>query len=495
MKRIRKKIQPSSITKYFKRIVIALFSIIFVIFAVKLCFITIHSFGGIADLKKQNLALSADLANTREYLLDACREDNVIRDYLFLAKKDCGKYFPELVEQNAQNDSFVAQFLSVFDTYFKERDDAFLKTLAIMSIEQAGVEEKERQAARDEYTRFLQDENLRLYLTDFGYSLEGFGNQGIRLKNGDMPVGELYWDETMGTGMINLLQEKQIFPLPALASAIALAKEEQDDQEPLDILAQIENGVPDSVPREGVLLLGKNGGNIDTIIFASVDHLRKKITLISIPRDLWVDAQKINALYIRSGMDVFRTKIEEILQQKIKHYALVDMSVFPAVVDQLGGVAYRFDAPLIDPTYRTIDDGQEGTLYFAAGTHQLSGIQALRVVRTRNTSSDFERAKRQQGLLAALREKVKNKGNLKSVLAIAPVIIRNLKTDFTPVSAAELFWQSREYKISFGNVMSTKNIFVADKFDLGDGRKTYILKPRNDDWQLIPKFVWSALTS
>ncbi len=258
-------------------------------------------------------------------------------------------------------------------------------------------------------------------------------------------------------------------------------------------MTELKNLSDDQLPRENIMILGRQGGNVDTIILASVDHTNEKITLISVPRDLWVDGRKINSYFAKFGMKYFIATLEKTLKQKISYYALIDIVAFPEMVNMLGGIDYTFTTPLIDPSYKTIDDGVEGTLYFDTGTHHLNGIQALRVARTRKTSSDFARAERQQKILAILKEKASSSLSPDKILNLSKIVLKNLDTNITPSKALQLYSQSKNYTVRTGNVMSTGNIFNSTYHELENGTKAYIIEPRDGNWDLIPQYIWNAL--
>src|SRR5690606_29994346 len=142
---------------------------------------------------------------------------------------------------------------------------------------------------------------------------------------------------------------------------------------------------------------------------------------------------------------------------------LVDMYAFIDVVDYLGGIDVTLDEPLIDPTYKTYDNGQWGTLYYAAGTHHLNGKQALRVARSRHTSSDFSRAERQHQVLEAFKLKANNLNvsNAGTLIKIASTLLGKTETDISPSQAVSYYFKYKNYEISSQHVLSTANILTS----------------------------------
>jgi len=192
------------------------------------------------------------------------------------------------------------------------------------------------------------------------------------------------------------------------------------------------------------------------------------------------------------------------------------MYAFIDVIDIVGGIDVHLDKPVIDPTYKTYDAGKWGTLYYRAGDHHLSGKQALRLARTRHTSSDFARAERQQMIIAALQHKAKTfgLGNAGTIKDIAQKILEKTETDISFTDAITYYFRFQNFKISRGNVLSSGNVLYSkytgelkrkqakcltnptqeqlDKMDDKQKEKCkniekgqYILLPKNDNWNTV----------
>ncbi len=205
-----------------------------------------------------------------------------------------------------------------------------------------------------------------------------------------------------------------------------------------------QNAKEDANGHTNILLLGvggegHDGSNLtDTIMVASIDNSNKSIAMLSTPRDLYVNnlevgwSCKLNGVYQfildknddkAEAMRVLIQQMEDIYEIKIQYYAKVDFKGFVEVVDALGGVEVSPTENLIDQFYPA-PDGSSHTydpLYIKAGTQTLNGTTALKYARSRETSSDFERAKRQQEILVAMKDKAISIGFL-----LNPVKIKNL---------------------------------------------------------------------
>lgn len=282
--------------------------------------------------------------------------------------------------------------------------------------------------------------------------------------------------------------------------------------------------LPDNIPDYGdeaksiqgqlnILVAGRNGNLVDTMIFANVDTVKRKITMVSIPRDLYYNGRKINSVYFFYGMEELKRALSTVTGYKIDKYVLIDMYSFIDVIDMIGGIDVHLNEAVIDPTYKTFDGGKWGTLYYRAGDHHLSGKQALRLARTRHTSSDFARAERQQMILQALQDKAKNFGfgDAAGLTKIAEGVIAKTETDISLAEALSYYFRYQSFEISRGHVLSSGNVlqskYTGDikKAEENCGAETgteeideakkeecekimkgeYILLPRNEDWNSV----------
>lgn len=194
--------------------------------------------------------------------------------------------------------------------------------------------------------------------------------------------------------------------------------------------------------RVNILLAGNSSDDVghegapltDSIMIVSLDTINKKMFLLSIPRDLWVNVpgyghQKINAAYVdgqnygfnetgypAGGMGQLQQVIEQNLGITINYYALVNYAAFKDAVDAVGGIDVTIASSdkrgLYDPN---IDWTTRGPLVkLSNGVQHLTGQQALNLSRARGDGyrsygfpkSDFDRTQNQRLMLVALKSKV-----------------------------------------------------------------------------------------
>lgn len=252
------------------------------------------------------------------------------------------------------------------------------------------------------------------------------------------------------------------------------------------------------------LIAGKQGSLTDSLILANVNESSRKISLLSIPRDLYLDGRKINSIYARQGMPALVSTIENLIGREIENHVLIDMFAFIDIVDYLGGVEVYLANAISDPTYRTFDNGVWSTMHFSAGQHKLNGTQALRLARSRYTSSDFARAERQQMLITALRDQINSLTfrDFRTFTSIAFTLQSKTDTDIPLNKAITYFFRYKDFEISDQNVLSTQNILVSTYSNEyhqvnceNCGRGAYILIPKNEDWSLLQTYVNTIFSS
>lgn len=237
--------------------------------------------------------------------------------------------------------------------------------------------------------------------------------------------------------------------------------------------------------RINILLLGMPGaGNpgpelTDTIILLSIKPKENKAAMLSIPRDLYVKAPntqsytRINSIYTygeqrtawlsnkvkgsksnssansqsQDGYDYIGQAVAEVTGQPIHYYLKMDFNGFEQIIDQLGGIDIYVDKDINDPYF---PDGQYGykTFKISKGQHHMDGNLALKYARSRKTTSDFDRAKRQQQILTAIKEKTMGLSifDAGKVVNIIKIIGDHFKTDLSLEEINRLVKISKEVK-------------------------------------------------
>jgi len=264
--------------------------------------------------------------------------------------------------------------------------------------------------------------------------------------------------------------------------------------------------------RINFLILGYAGGNhpgtylTDTIIVASIDPYNKKCALLSIPRDLYVPLPtggygKINAAYSLgksnekeglSGEEFVKKTVNFILDLPIHYYLSVNFEGFRQAIDLVGGVDVYVEKDIYDPYF---PDGKGGNMVYQIkkGWHHFNGEEALQYARSRYTTSDFDRARRQQKIILALKDKMTSLGlwsNPTKVAQLLNALASNVHTDLTAeeiVKTFELIKDLGEDEIATKVLDSSpQGLLYADRVN-----GAYVLKPRDPSWEGIRALVHS----
>ena len=245
----------------------------------------------------------------------------------------------------------------------------------------------------------------------------------------------------------------------------------------------------------------------DTMVIAILRPNEGQVSLISIPRDLWVsipgwENQRINTAYQHGelngypggGPGLLKDTIQYNLGIRIDHTAMVDFDGFRKIVDTLGGVDVPVACPytdwhLIDPTFNPEVEENWSLYTVDSGVVHMDGDLALWYARSRQKSSDFDRGRRQQEVLRALFTQTLQTGTLSRI----PELYNNFKdTVTTDLGLADILQLS----------------LYAPKMTSADIRSYYIRPPYVTSWitdqgayvllpntDLLPQLLTEALST
>jgi LCP family protein required for cell wall assembly len=154
--------------------------------------------------------------------------------------------------------------------------------------------------------------------------------------------------------------------------------------------------------------------NTDVILVAAVNKDTKQVSMLSIPRDLWVYIptygwSRINVAhkigyrtnYPGGGPGLLAEVLRINLGVPIDHWVRIGFQGFAKAVDKLGGVDMVVSCP-VNLRYQPPGSAEEEEMILQPGVYHMDGATALRYVRTRRGTSDFDRARRQQQFLKAV---------------------------------------------------------------------------------------------
>ncbi len=280
--------------------------------------------------------------------------------------------------------------------------------------------------------------------------------------------------------------------------------------------------------RVNVLIVGKGGVGhdapdlTDTMMVVSLSIPNRAVSLISIPRDIWVEdlKAKINASYywgnkkqVGGGLVLAKSTIEEVVGVPVAYGVVVDFNAFKEVIDALGGIEVNVKAAFTDKQYPIA--GRENdlcggdrtyacrymTVSFKAGPQIMNGDTALVFVRSRHGDNDegddVHREARQQLIVQAILEKTLTLEVLTSSTklgALIKIAEDNIETDIKPTEAATI----GRYLVNARNNMKSYGIpqdLLLNPTPTSKYLNQFVFIPKKGlaDWSEVHKWVETVL--
>jgi polyisoprenyl-teichoic acid--peptidoglycan teichoic acid transferase len=197
-----------------------------------------------------------------------------------------------------------------------------------------------------------------------------------------------------------------------------------------------------------ILLLGSDkrpgdpGYRTDTIILVSINRTARTVGLLSIPRDLYVyipgyGYERINVAGIRGDVARWSGGGDALIAEtitynfgvRIDRTARINFDGFEQLIDSFGGVDIAVDCALSD--IRQMPNGTIQTFRVGIGMHHMDGDLALWYARSRRTTSDYERSRRQQLILRSMWSKAKQSGLIGRLPDFWEQVTGIIQTDMT----------------------------------------------------------------
>lgn len=298
---------------------------------------------------------------------------------------------------------------------------------------------------------------------------------------------------------------------------------------------------PTPKTKYSIILLGGGGANhqggelSDTMLVAEVDTVRKQLTLVNLPRDIWVpitnketelvEEKKLNFAFYAGGTEEIKKWAKEISGIEIDNYVWVDFDGFVKLVDLLGGLEVDVPMTFSDDLYPIagledetcgkteaeikqitatlsglLVDRQFACRYekieFVKGKMQMDGVTALKFVRSRHAQvggGDFARSQRQQAVVEAVRNKLIQPGNWLKIPSLVSTGKKYYRTDARIDELVQMGLKTpdpRGYTIR-RVTLSTDNVLVEGY----SADRQYILLPKagKDMWNSVREFVISEM--
>ena len=269
----------------------------------------------------------------------------------------------------------------------------------------------------------------------------------------------LTWDSPLGPPLASPTEVN----FPELSDPVAAAAAPASTQQPsatpapspTPTIVPVCGGPPAlTILLSGVASEGYLYGLADAIRVVRVDFQRQTITVLALPRDLWVDIPgiadhgvrqgKLNQAYFygTEGMGFYDGSgfgsglLAETLRAdfgiEIDHYLAVNLAAFRRIIDAMGGLEVYFSSPVY------IKKFEKPKLYLHAGSHHLTGKQAENVVRSRIEGGDLGRIDQQTVVLKAAAQQMLTPAGLQSLPHLIQLLNNSVLTDLSPAEISQL---------------------------------------------------------
>lgn len=287
-----------------------------------------------------------------------------------------------------------------------------------------------------------------------------------------------------------------------------------------------------------------NGFNTDTMLIASINLTTKEVTMISLPRDIWVDfggsnglakqSAKINSIYATGqtqdypggGLALVKQVVTNKLGLQIHYAVRVDFEAFRQMVNSVGGVDITVENKFDDYEYpiegkenalcgtQTVIS-PEGTseaipdyscryeaLHFKTGLMHMDGDTALKFVRSRHGNngegSDFARAARQQKVIVGLKNKALSLQTLLDPIKIARLASdfgETIETDFDLAAIPGLIKIGKDFDDSKLHTVVLDDPKVIIHPDPADYGGAWVLVPKDPTWEAVKTYIKEVIAN
>jgi LCP family protein required for cell wall assembly len=219
----------------------------------------------------------------------------------------------------------------------------------------------------------------------------------------------------------------------------------------------------------------------DAIVLAFVESSAKRVSLLSVPRDLWVyipghGHERINTVDIMGGLDLLDQTFRYNLGVPVHHYVRVNFHGFVRLIDAVGGVTVNVEQALED----RIPDPLSPTGWFEIaleeGSQHLDGQTTLAYCRSRMTTSDFDRSRRQRQVLLALWQQAFTVDTLSQVPELWAALGESFDTDLSVGAGVQLAQAMVDLDVQ--NVRSASISTAVEQWTTPEG--AWVLLPHTD---------------
>lgn len=259
-----------------------------------------------------------------------------------------------------------------------------------------------------------------------------------------------------------------------------------------------------------VLLLGSDrrpgeswATRSDSIMLVRLEPATQRVALLSLPRDLVVNIPgygqaRINAATVYGegepggGIELARRTVSGLVGLPIDYVVRADFGAFTTAVDAIGGVEILVEEPLYDAAYPTMDYGYT-EVFFEPGLQWMDGATTLVYSRIRHGDSNYARNRRQQQVILAIIQRVRDQNILAQVQMLTDLTAElrdDIQTNLSPEQMLGLAWAMRDVdpgaveRYALDETMVTEGVLADDPY------ATFPMPGAID--RLVRKFVGGA---
>jgi LCP family protein required for cell wall assembly len=188
-----------------------------------------------------------------------------------------------------------------------------------------------------------------------------------------------------------------------------------------------------------ILVLGSDarpggGFRTDIIMLVSINPKQGTATVLSFPRDLWVDLpgwgpNRINTAMVYGGFSLMASTLESNFGIRPTYYVMTNFTGFTQIIDSLGGVDVTASQTLSDKC--KFPQAVRGYCTINPGVTHMNGTFALWYVRSRYSTSDFDRERRSQEVLQGAFSKLMSLNAVTRIPELFTVYQKNVETNLT----------------------------------------------------------------
>lgn len=284
-------------------------------------------------------------------------------------------------------------------------------------------------------------------------------------------------------------------PFMPILPTIAPTAEPESTATP-DLQNQIEYSTTPTAWQEGIeippeqvsiLVLGsdwrpKSGYRTDVIQFVVLRPDSHSANIVSFPRDLYLDIpgvgpERINTAFEIGGFKLMQSTFMHNFGLMPEHYVMTDFKGFIEIIDTLGGIDVDVEKELTDKCDHP--DAVKGYCTASPGINTMDGAKALWYVRSRYSSSDFDRGRRSQEVIGGIVKKLLSVQVLTKAPELYKILSEYVETDMTPGQILAL-------------VPVLNGITQPDhvrRYSIGPSQGTPYIDPDTGNWVFLPNLV------